>query len=126
MRSAFLSDDTRLLRYPSCERCREAGGYCARCEERIAGRRSFLADALRARCEERDYSALSGEAVRWSNSSDFSQGWVHRNAPEPAIQQLADGISESLGAIKAFGNAVVPQIPELIGRAILQSMEEAA
>jgi site-specific DNA-cytosine methylase len=35
---------------------------------------------------------------------------------------VGDGLSEELGAIKAFGNAVVPQIPELIGRAILESL----
>ena len=32
-------------------------------------------------------------------------------------------VVRSVGAIKALGNAVVPQIPELIGRAIMQAVE---
>ena len=34
---------------------------------------------------------------------------------------LGDGVSEWLGDVKGAGNAVVPQIPELIGHAILQA-----
>ena len=46
------------------------------------------------------------------------------NLPRPigAIPvALGDGLPEWLGDIKGAGNAVVPQIPELIGRAILQA-----
>lgn len=35
--------------------------------------------------------------------------------------ELVNGLSGRLGEIKAYGNAVVPQIPELIGRAILEA-----
>lgn len=41
--------------------------------------------------------------------------------PEPLIWGSRDGIPDWVGRIKACGNAVVPQIPELIGRAILQA-----
>ncbi len=36
---------------------------------------------------------------------------------------LDDGVSVGLDrlAVKAYGNAVVPQIPELIGRALLEA-----
>ena len=37
---------------------------------------------------------------------------------EPPICRVADGISNRAHRIKQLGNAVVPQIPELIGRAI--------
>ena len=36
---------------------------------------------------------------------------------------VADGLPSQLDRLGALGNAVVPQIPELIGRAILDSME---
>jgi DNA (cytosine-5)-methyltransferase 1 len=110
-----------LLAYPACQRCAEAGRDCARCAQQVAGRRAFLANALRSRCQERDYSTVAGEAVVWSNTSDFSQGWVHRNAPEPAVSGLADGFSKGLGEIRTAGNAVVPQIPELLGRAWMEA-----
>lgn len=38
---------------------------------------------------------------------------------------VADGVPNRPYRLKALGNAVVPQIPELIGRAILKSMEAA-
>lgn len=39
--------------------------------------------------------------------------------------EVGNGIPDELGEIKAYGNAVVPQIPELIGRAILAAEAEA-
>lgn len=43
---------------------------------------------------------------------------------EPAVPRVANGIPEQPYRLKAIGNAVVPQIPEIIGRAIIQSMEK--
>lgn len=43
-------------------------------------------------------------------------GWW---AVEPAVGRVADGIPNRVDRLTALGNAVVPQIPELIGRAIL-------
>ncbi len=39
--------------------------------------------------------------------------------PEPV--RVADGIPDRMDRVSALGNAVVPQIPELIGRAILEA-----
>jgi DNA (cytosine-5)-methyltransferase 1 len=41
---------------------------------------------------------------------------------EPAVRRVADGISANVDRVAALGNAVVPQIPELIGNAILASL----
>jgi DNA (cytosine-5)-methyltransferase 1 len=46
-------------------------------------------------------------------------------APDSYAVRAGDGFPEFLGCLNALGNAVVPQIPELIGRAILKSMEAA-
>lgn len=49
--------------------------------------------------------------------------------PEPAVSRVVDGLSagmvraERIGRTKALGNAVVPQTPELLGNAYLQSLE---
>lgn len=40
-------------------------------------------------------------------------------AVEPAVGRVANGVSGRTHRLKQLGNAVVPQIPELIGRAIL-------
>lgn len=41
-----------------------------------------------------------------------------------AAIRLSDGVSNIMDEVRAFGNAVVPQIPELIGRAILEVENE--
>jgi len=45
------------------------------------------------------------------------QNW----SAEPAVGRVAHGIPDRVGQLRAYGNAVVPQIPELIGRAILEA-----
>jgi DNA (cytosine-5)-methyltransferase 1 len=41
--------------------------------------------------------------------------------PEPNVGRVANGVPDRAHQLKGLGNAVVPQIPELIGRAILQA-----
>jgi len=54
-------------------------------------------------------------------------GWW---SAEPDVGRVAHGVPARMDRLRALGNAVVPQIPELIGRAILaaesQALTEAA
>lgn len=43
-------------------------------------------------------------------------------AIEPELGRVADGIPDRSHRLKGLGNAVIPQIPELIGRAILDAI----
>lgn len=42
---------------------------------------------------------------------------------KPGMERASDGLPQQMDRLAALGNAVVPQIPELIGRAILDAME---
>ena len=44
----------------------------------------------------------------------------HLWATEPNVGRVANGVSGRVDRLKQLGNAVVPQIPELIGRAIME------
>lgn len=45
-------------------------------------------------------------------------------AVEPAVGRVVDGYAGRVDAIRQLGNAVVPQIPEAIGRAVLAAEQE--
>jgi len=70
---------------------------------------------------------LEGFDPRWPNPLELlpTVGELF-TYPGCEIERNDDGLSEGLGRLKGAGNAVVPQIPEMIGHAILQSMKEAA
>lgn len=52
------------------------------------------------------------------SSEDFGRGF---NLSEPPLCGANDGVSNRLDRLRRLGNAVVPQIPELIGRAIMEA-----
>ena len=53
----------------------------------------------------------------------LSGGQLSQWCAEPDVGRVANGVPDRAHRLKALGNAVVPQIPEMIGRAILASIE---
>jgi len=49
---------------------------------------------------------------------------ISRAMDQPGMGRVADGLSPGVDRFKRLGNAVVPQIPELIGRAIMEVENE--
>lgn len=63
-------------------------------------------------------------AWRFRKPLAWNRVWAGENSPMG--MGVDDGLPQRLDRLRALGNAVVPQIPELIGHAILQSMRAAA
>jgi len=57
---------------------------------------------------------------------DGSKGKTGSWNIEPAVCRVADGVPDRAHRLAALGNAVVPQIPELIGNAILAAINSRA
>lgn len=55
------------------------------------------------------------------------EGWPGRsNLPTPKLCRNDDGMAHTLDRIRGLGNAIVPQIAELIGNAILEAEKESS
>jgi len=76
----------------------------------------------KVRCE-----GLTHQPLSWATQlprepvRSFAEWAELRAIPKPYSIRANDGVSNRVDRIAALGNAVVPQIPELIGRAILAS-----
>jgi DNA (cytosine-5)-methyltransferase 1 len=49
------------------------------------------------------------------------QDQIRVSVPAGRRSGISDGVPDRVGQLKAYGNGIVPQIPELIGRAILKA-----
>jgi DNA (cytosine-5)-methyltransferase 1 len=86
-----------------------------------------VADSECRRLQGRDVQRAGAPTIipatfgRHCGGREFGAPWW----TEPNVGRVAHGVPHAMDRLKALGNAVVPQIPELIGRAILKSMEAA-
>ena len=106
-------DHATIVAYPQGERWGEAGRDCERYPVRSTSRREALADANLPRLEIGEGIASHYGPKR---TTTLGGGWWD---VEPDVGRVAHGGSARVDRLRSLGNAVVPQIPELIGRAIL-------
>jgi len=65
------------------------------------------------------------QAFSWCEDVRRTEDYFNRsNIPQPLICRNSDGFSTRVDRLKALGNAVVPQIPEAIGQAIINSIKD--
>jgi DNA (cytosine-5)-methyltransferase 1 len=103
------------------ERCGEARQHSERHPQRLAERGKILADAIGPRLQERPMQpGVPSQTGCNDDGQDAPLGswWF----VEPNVGRVADGVPGRVDRLKALGNAVVPQIPEIIGRAIMNSL----
>jgi DNA (cytosine-5)-methyltransferase 1 len=119
---------SEALAYSPGERWSQARQHSERPAQRLARSRPILADA--SVIDEQRFLSSIADPQEWggpfagqARSCGDGIGWWRT---EPQLGRVAHGVPDRAHRLKGLGNAVVPQIPELIGRAILQSMEAAA
>jgi DNA (cytosine-5)-methyltransferase 1 len=81
------------------------------------GEEKIMADTVRAGLEgQREIASRIGAELNNTRNT----GWW---AVESDVGRVAHGIPKRMDRLKQLGNAVVPQIPELIGRAIINQIQ---
>lgn len=66
--------------------------------------------------QQKPYTPAKKELSGRRGERSFTASWE----TEPGVGRVVDGLPHRVDRIKALGNAVVPQIPEIIGRYIMQ------
>lgn len=104
-----------IVGYPGSGRCGAAGKRKVEQPRRAEaiGASEALADANGPRLAL--WEMLGGNDGE-EQPTAFGSDWWHA---EPNVARVANGVPDHVDRVKALGNAVVPQIPELIGRAIM-------
>lgn len=99
---------------------RQCAGECSARE----GCASDVADAGREPERSGQEPGCDNQAIRHKATADVGERTCQRRGPwsvEPDVGRVANGVPSRVDRLKALGNAVVPQIPEIIGRAILEA-----
>jgi DNA (cytosine-5)-methyltransferase 1 len=65
----------------------------------------------------RKKSKETTNSLKYSSSTARGARWL----PEPPVGRVANGVPRRVDRLSQLGNAVVPQIPEIIGRAIMEA-----
>lgn len=127
--------------------CAKTGGQSGEnvTDTNLSGRRKSNKEMERETSEQSDGVCIQPEQVDTDSGDDELQGSTEEqisgfayiqgklvrrgetigimlNPAEPAVSGVCDGFPGRVDRVKALGNAVVPQIPELIGRAIMESI----
>ena len=77
----------------------------------------------RQRSHGKQVHTKKGEDRKTSDVKPNSKRHI-RLPTETPVRHRDDGLPENMARLKALGNAVVPQIPEIIGRAIMRTVGE--
>lgn len=114
------ADGSEAVADAARERWGEAWQYSERSKKWASGCGALLADASPDH-EQGQFASRLDEKIRQVARERQAGSCGHgigQWATEPAVGRVAHGVPNRVDRLKGLGNAVVPQIPELIGHAI--------
>lgn len=117
-----------LVAYPNRNGLGGAGIYESKRTSVLLSPRSSRSrgDTTRTRSPKRRTVAFGGRGKRWGTylaitRRKYESTWETdpANLPESRVGRVVDGIPERVERIKALGNALIPQMAEVIGRIVI-------
>lgn len=122
-------DRVWIIAYPEGQRCRKAGIIRREqleewfsCCSKTHDASDHGAERIQGIIPEASYSLGS---FSWCQNVRGLEDLRERSdLPEPIIRGTRDGVPDWVDRLKALGNAVVPQIPELLGRSVMEAMPD--
>lgn len=110
----------------SGDQCEGQAPHGERFRPEFSAGASHVDHAMCARLPQRDVATNASQAQTGKQSwrkpfrRNAAPGWQYW-LTEPTVGRVAHGVPNRVDRLKGLGNAVVPQIPELIGYAILEA-----
>ena len=125
---AAIGAGGEVMAHSASKRCGEEREYSERYSERIASRSGVLANT---ECRNgQGFVSERHDSEIWRKSDQrpiglFDRARHHREwAPEPDVGRVAHGVPSRVDRLRGLGNAIVPLIAEIIGRAITQKEQQ--
>jgi len=119
--------ENSYARQPHKRNAKRSGANSPQKRQRLrnqpSGLGSIVADSNKhIPCQER--LQRSGELLRIGGDTqeDFRRGLASNWAIEPDVGRVAHGIPNRVDRLRGLGNAVVPQVAELVGKMVLQRL----
>ena len=118
-KSNDVSPSSEDVAYPASKQCDVSQFHTEHINQNAkkSGTSSSAADVANAGITDVEGFGLS-KRIQQERNTVGSLGWWRT---EPNVGRVANGVPFRVDRLKGLGNAVVPQIPEIIGRAILAS-----
>ena len=115
-------DRVWVICYPSIMQCNGSNdnGKDSKCKISEPGNTSGKNDVAYAKCGIGQVGRIDARIRRIKELDKEVPGTIWKT--EPIMDRVVNGLPKGMDRLKGLGNAVVPQIPELIGRAIIDSM----
>jgi DNA (cytosine-5)-methyltransferase 1 len=120
-----------IVSYPTKERSRKVAPHPSNgIGRKVANDTRPICEALAKASRQRQqgpgqsiFAICAAESQNWKTAKSFASSVGNIWGSESKLGRVAHGLPNRSHRIAALGNAVVPQIPELIGNAILQSLK---
>lgn len=120
-------DRVWIIAYPGSDGIRQqpgrrsGEGRTSTAQPELNGSKQPMADTDNSKREPRWSLGRMGRCMVAGENEIFSRASRAQWPIEPDVGRVANGIPRRVDRLKGLGNAVVPQIPEIIGRAIMEA-----